>query len=118
MIKKHPVKGMVLGVFAEIEFALTRVVDYLMCLGEPLKTKSVNGTLPEIYSYDKNNRITYIDYPDITPDVDIQYDKIGNKEFVESNVSKIDYGYDDNNNLKEELLTVGGQTFRLTYNYD
>ncbi|OZG73378.1 hypothetical protein BTA51_10135 [Hahella sp. CCB-MM4] len=72
-------------------------------------------------TYDGLNRVTYIDYPGYTADIENHYNKNGNIERMTSGHTDWEYVYDDNDNLIDETLTVTGlltKAFNLHYDFD
>ena len=75
------------------------------------------------YTYDAQNRLSNIDYPEdggFSLDVDYEYDKNGNVEFVGNIFSSWNYTYNANDKLTQEELSVAGNAapYSTIYNYD
>lgn len=73
------------------------------------------------YAYDGLNRLTIIDYPGGTDDVTYQYDDNSNVEQSSKGGITWQYGYDNNENLISEILSVAGvdsRSFAISYGYD
>ena len=71
-----------------------------------------------IYQYDKQNRLSNIDYPDATPSVKRTYTRTNKPFTIESSAAVKTLGYDSNDNLTSETLVVGGLTFKTVYGYN
>jgi len=69
------------------------------------------------YTYDGLNRLTNVSYPDGNS-VTITYLGNGRTSSIVNGVATHTYSYDDNANLTAETLTVGAQSFTVTYTYD
>ena len=86
-----------------------------------MTSKRVGYTSNAIYSYDFQNRNTYIDYPNyrntVTEDVKFDFDENGNSTLVENLSSIRTYLYDENDNLKTETIKIGETTSLLEYFY-
>lgn len=70
------------------------------------------------YTYDGQNRLTFINYPGTTPDVSQEYDGNHNLTVVDNGVARKVLAYDQNDNLQSEVLTVSGKVFTTTYTND
>jgi RHS repeat-associated protein len=66
-----------------------------------------------IYSYDRANRLSGIDYSDSTPDVTLGYDAVGNRLQMTDGAGTESYAYDGANRLTQ--VTRSGDTFSYTY---
>ena len=81
-------------------------------------TSRVGTSLTTFYSYDGIGRMAAIDYPNDTPDIQYEYDDNSNVTGLFKGVTEWRYGYDENNNLIDETLSIAGdfgQTFSLGY---
>ena len=67
------------------------------------------------YEYDAKNRISRINYPGFTPDVEYEYDADGNVVSIINENASRDYSYDENGNLIEELVTIEGIPYSIGY---
>jgi len=97
----------------------TGTTDYTYYTDGNLQKKTVGTSGETVYSYDKLDRVVSVNYPK-TESVDIdhmKYDRFGVKEIKKGNVTN-QYNYDDNGNLKDEILKVGSRTFTTTFNYN
>lgn len=82
-----------------------------------MTSKQVGISLATSYSYDFQNRNTFIDYPNTTADVTFGYDDNGNSVQVDNQNSTRAYLYDENDNLKTETINIGQTTSLLEYTY-
>lgn len=82
-----------------------------------MTSKQVGLSLATAYSYDFQNRNTFIDYPSTTADVTFAYDDNGNSVQVENQNSTRVYLYDDNDNLTTETISIGQTDSILEYSY-
>ncbi|MFC4314204.1 hypothetical protein ACFPN2_34380 [Steroidobacter flavus] len=83
-----------------------------------LKTSKVANSGTTIYTYDTLNRLTDIDYPGTTPDVNKGYYADSKLRWVTNSSGRWDYTYDAARRLGTEILTTNGHTFGLGYEYD
>ncbi|WP_161965992.1 RHS repeat domain-containing protein [Steroidobacter cummioxidans] len=83
-----------------------------------LKTSKVASSGATTYTYDALNRLTDIDYPGATPDVNKGYYADGKLRWVTNSSGRWDYTYDAARRLGTEILTTNGRTFGLGYEYD
>ena len=81
-----------------------------------MKSRTV-GNRKTTYTYDGLNRMTGIAYPN-GDSVAITYLGNGRTASVTGSHAARTYSYDDNANLTSESLTVGGQSFTISYTYD
>jgi YD repeat-containing protein len=84
-----------------------------------MTSKQVGASGITVFTYDGLNRLRNVNYPGTTPDVSLQYD--GNDNLIQvanSGVATWTYGYDANDNLTTETLSIDGQalTVRNSYN--
>ncbi len=70
------------------------------------------------YTYDGLNRLVFVNYPGSTPDVTRSYDGNGNLLTLNTPEAQREYAYDDNDNLIEESLSLGGSYYRVGYGYN
>lgn len=83
-----------------------------------MTTKTVAGGPATIFTYDGQNRLKTITYPDNTPAVTYHYYKTGKlKSAITSNNVRA-FDYDENDNLKAESLSIDGLNFTTGYEYD
>lgn len=83
-----------------------------------MTTRSVGTSGATTLVYDGQNRLTSITYPSGTPNVTKTYTKTNKlKTLTSSSASRV-YGYDANDNLTSESLTVDGLTFAVGYGYN
>jgi uncharacterized protein RhaS with RHS repeats len=83
-----------------------------------MTSRQVGSSGTTVYSYDGHNRLTFINYPGATPDVSQQYDGNHNLTVVDNGIARKVLGYDENDNLQSETLTVNGMTFTTGYTND
>jgi RHS repeat-associated protein len=80
------------------------------------------GELPDekvTRGYDLLSRLTKIDYPDSTPDVEYEYDGNGNLTRSARGANGTwSYDYNDNGKLKSETLEIDGRTYSAVYKFD
>lgn len=76
------------------------------------------STIVETRTYDDLNRLETITYSDGTPGATFGYDGNSNLESVTSSVATRAYIYDQNDNLTDETLLIGGQTYDVAYGID
>lgn len=82
-----------------------------------MTSKQVGASLVTLYSYDFQNRNTFIDYPNTTADVTYGYDDNGNSVQVDNQNSTRTYLYDQNDNLQTETINIGQTSSLLEYTY-
>ncbi len=73
------------------------------------------------FRYDELNRLIEIDYPGTTPDVMRLYDANGNPVQASTAEAVREYGYDENDNLVAESLSLNGsqgRSYTLEYGFD
>ena len=83
-----------------------------------MTTKTVAGGSATIFTYDGQNRLETITYPDNTPAVTYRYSKTGKLKFAITSNNVRGFIYDENDNLKEESLSIDGLNFTTGYEYD
>lgn len=71
-----------------------------------------------IYTYDGQNRLTGITYPDSTPSITRSYWKTGRLKSVDSAGVSRRLGYDANDNLITETLSINGTVLQARYAYN
>ena len=81
-------------------------------------SRQVGSSGVTAYTYDTLNRQVFIDYPGATPDVSKSYDADGHLTKLTNSQAVIDHRYDENDNLIEKVLTVGGVAYPLSFMYD
>ncbi len=82
-----------------------------------MTSRKVGASATTNYTYDGMDRLTYIDYPSGTPDIDIDHDLNGNMILLNNGVSSWSYTYDKRNNIKSESLSIDGKNFSINYGY-
>lgn len=82
------------------------------------RTSKVGGSATTTFTYDALNRLTDIDYPAGTPDVNKGYYPDGKLRYTTNSSGRWDYTYDAARRLATEVLTSNGRTFALGYEYD
>lgn len=82
-----------------------------------MTSKRVGVSADTFYSYDFQNRNTFVDYPNTTADVTFGYDDNGNSVQVDNQNSTRAYIYDENDNLKTETINIGQTSSILEYVY-
>lgn len=82
-----------------------------------MTAKQVGGQRVD-YRYDDRNRLTAIDYPGSTPDVNYTYDENDNLTRMQSGITDFRYSYDDNDNLTQERQIIDGKSYYITYRYN
>jgi YD repeat-containing protein len=80
-------------------------------------TRKTIGGLQTAYTYDGQNRLQTITYPDATPAVTVTYSKTNRLKSGTSSLASRVLTYDENDNLRTESLTVDGNTLAATYGY-
>lgn len=83
-----------------------------------MTSRRVGGSSKTIFTYDGLDRLSYINYPPGTPDVDFDHDKVGNLISVSNGVAHWQYSYDDLNQLETETLDVYEIPFAVRYGYN
>jgi len=88
-----------------------------------INLKIVNGLSKVLFEYDELNRRKRESYFGAAPDVFVEYDNDGNIKKVTKGIAEQTYTYDENNNLKSEVLTIadaliGNKSYSLNYQYD
>jgi len=81
-------------------------------------SRQVGSSGVTAYTYDTLNRQVFIDYPGSAPDVSKSYDADGHLTKLTNSQAVIDHRYDENDNLIEKVLTVGGVAYPLSFMYD
>ena len=81
-------------------------------------SRKVGTSGTTMFVYDDLNRLTFTDYPGTTPDVTRAYDENNNVTSVSNADSVHAYGYDDNDNLLAENVTIGASQYAINYTYD
>jgi uncharacterized protein RhaS with RHS repeats len=81
-------------------------------------SRAVGASGTTTFGYDGQNRLTSASYPGPTPSVTKTYTNTNRLATVTSSVATRAYGYDSNDNLTSESLTVDGLGFGLTYGYN
>lgn len=83
-------------------------------------TRQVGNSPITSYTYDFLNRLKSIAYPSGTSSVSREYYKDGAIKSVDNSISRRDFTYDLNKNIKTESLTISGaaQSFTTTYGYN
>lgn len=74
-------------------------------------SERVNDAEPVLFTYDNLNRRRLTDFSGTALDVATSYDRNGNVQEVSKGTSRWVYGYDDNDNLSTETLTVADPLF-------
>jgi len=87
-----------------------------------LETTQTAGSVTS-YTHDKVGRLELIDYPELTPDVGMEYYPNGELDIITTGANTTepnvrDYRLNAENDLTNETLTVGGREFNLSYNYN
>ena len=80
-------------------------------------TSRTIGGLQTIYTYDGQNRLKTVSYPDSTPAVTAAYTKTNRLKSVTSSVASRNLDYNANDNLLTESLTINGNTLTASYGY-
>ena len=80
------------------------------------KTVGASGTTN--YSYDDQNRLVSVVYPNATPTVTNTYNKTNRLLTSNSSVANRAYSYDGNGNLSSETLTTDSRNFIIGYSYN
>lgn len=83
-----------------------------------IKSRKTGNSGMTFFDYDFRNRLKNVIYPGSTPSVSNTYTKTDRLETVISSVASRSFGYDENDNLRSESLTVDGQNFVLGYGYN
>ncbi len=85
-----------------------------------MTSKRVGSSATTTYTYDGLNRLTYINHPSGTPDIDMNYDEAGNlvKIVAVGGNSSKDFYYDANDNMWRERQAIAGVTYYVDYTYD
>lgn len=79
------------------------------------RSVSISGQSAVTYTYNSDNRLTNINFPDSARDVTITPDDNGNVTSVNNGFSDVDYDYNANNVLEREDLSVNGRSFAIAY---
>ncbi len=74
-------------------------------------SERVNDAEPVQFTYDDLNRRRLTDFPGLALDVSTSYDRNGNVQEVLKGTSRWVYGYDENDNLLTETLTIADPLF-------
>lgn len=82
-----------------------------------MTSRRVGSSGTTTFGYDGLSRRTSINYPG-SPDVTLDYDGNSNLTLLDNGVARRTYGYDANNNLDNETLTIDGRSFTANYSYD
>lgn len=83
-----------------------------------MTSKQIGSSGTTAYTYDNQNRLTSINYPGTAASVTKTYSKTHKLKTVTSSVASKVYGYDDNDNVTSESLTVDGIAFNTSYTYN
>ncbi|WP_176780380.1 hypothetical protein, partial [Maricaulis salignorans] len=85
--------------------------------GRPVATGCANLTsnFTVDQSWDSRGRLTQIDYPDASPDVDLSYDANGNLVSALRGTTSWTYSYDALDALTGETLALDGRSFASSY---
>ncbi|MEL6791762.1 MAG: hypothetical protein AAFO78_14495 [Pseudomonadota bacterium] len=70
------------------------------------------------YSYDDLGRVTGIDYPAATPDINHQYDANGNVTRTSNGTATWDYVYTTADQIYRETLTIDGRSYVIGHGYN
>jgi len=81
-------------------------------------SRSVGSSGITTYAYDGQNRLASITYPGSTPSVTNTYSKTGKLKSVTSSAAVRAYGYDANDNLINESVTLDGVVNTINYVYN
>lgn len=76
---------------------------------------------PTLFEYDNVNRLKQKDYPDGTDDIFYDYFENGLLKSTQTGLITNSYDYDENNNLREELMSIRGRfsrDYKLSYTYN
>ncbi|TQV68301.1 hypothetical protein FKG94_23725 [Exilibacterium tricleocarpae] len=83
--------------------------------------ETVEGVPETIFRYDNLNRLILTDYPDTTPDIVREYYKNDLlKKLTKGDIQWV-YGYDDNDNLLSETVTITkplSRSYQVAYTYN
>jgi YD repeat-containing protein len=83
-----------------------------------MTSKQTGTTAAITYVYDDRDRMSFIDYPAGTPDVTKTYDANDNlKSVTTADTSRV-YGYNPNDLVTSEQITVDQNDYSATYTYD
>lgn len=83
------------------------------------ETYAINTTpKTTTFGYDGLDRLFSVNYAGASPDVVYQFDLNSNVTVLRRGDIRWNYGYDDNDNLISERLTVGAQVFDIGYQYN
>ncbi len=83
-----------------------------------MTSRSVGSSGATSYSYDGQNRLISVVYPGSTPSVTQTYSKTHKLLTATSSAASRSYGYDANDNLTSESVTVDGITLTTGYAYN
>lgn len=83
-----------------------------------LTSRQVGNSIVTVFDYDGQNRLWRTTYPDSTPSVTKTFFKTSKLKSITSSVATRTYGYDANDNLTTESLTVDGVSGTLGYGYN
>ncbi len=81
-------------------------------------SRSTGASAITRFTYDGLNRLTRVNYPGTTPDVNYSYNANNNLESLTKGDTSWAYSYDGNDNLTSEKLAVGNKIFDIGYSFN
>jgi YD repeat-containing protein len=96
----------------------TGVTTYGRDAAGNMTSRTVGSSGLTTYGYDGQNRLATSSYPGGTPAVSKTYSRTHKVATVVSSVASRTFGYDANDNLTSEQLTIDGRTFVFGYGYN
>ena len=83
-----------------------------------MTSRSIGASGTTSYTYDGQNRLTRAAFPGSTPAINYTYNKTHKLLTANSSTGNRVMGYDSNNNLTSDALSVDGNTFTVQYRYN
>jgi YD repeat-containing protein len=106
------------GYLTQVTHPETGTTSYGRDAAGNMTSRSVGASGTTAYGYDSQNRLTSVTYPGATPSVTKTYTRTHKQKTVSSSAASKVYGYDANDNLVSESLTVDSIAFNTGYAYN
>jgi YD repeat-containing protein len=83
-----------------------------------MATRSVGTSGSTIYTYDLQNRLTYVTFPGATPQIHYTYTNTNKLRTVSSGATTRTFDYDATDNLISDALSIDGYNFNVGFGYN